>query len=403
MRLNKETYIKSQEEINNLFVEQVRNGRQSITLGPGVFSCGQFLGYLDSNQKGLHGTAAALRVLSAFPQINQDLINGLISYVVNFNDIENDTPDKDIDYNNVIKKSELLYSFSFIRGGTADCSELIRKYSRELIDSRIQDRAWSFFTNNNAEEADILPTSYATLALAANNFPEAGVGCLFLKNQIEEITKERFKDPETFAKVILALYVLIFSEKHSLKGDDRKKYKSILNKIWNSEYALMRNDTEQNVEYPYNTKHYYVRIPWQLYLMAISNELSYRYTSKVTYCDRLTSLIKQLANGGFKYLQSGKYTSSRTNAIAFDILDHLKEKERNTISVFILNMYDRFKNFLRKKWVKWIINIIGIAIAGYSILLYSQNNTQMLLDLAPELIGSLVIYLVLFNLKSEKN
>ena len=408
MKINEETLAQVQDKIKDMFLEQVQKGNQSKSLNnDNLLACGQFLNYLESNQRGLHGTAAALRVISHYERDDgcKNSVKLLLEYAKSFVDVEKQLDSINeqsvvIDDNNIIKKAELLYSLSFIKRGTADCDDLIKKIAKELKDNQINNESWTFFVNAENKDADIIPTAMSVLALHANNCDGYKSGRTFLSNEIDKIIKEQIKDPETFSKVVFALYVLVFTVNGEFKNNEHK-YKSILKKIWSSNFAFMNSDIEQNIEYPYNTRHFYVRIPWQLYLLAVSNKLSYRYSSKVSYFSRLNSILEQTDKGGFKYLHSGKHISSRTNAIVFDILEHIKNNNRHSFLTKMLNWYDRILNFLKGNIVKWCFNILAIVIISYSIHQWFYASNSSIRDFAPEFIACFVIFL--FNFKPSNN
>ncbi|KAA6336739.1 hypothetical protein EZS27_015121 [termite gut metagenome] len=406
MKINEEILTKAQEKIKDMFLEQVEKGKQSKNNKDGIFACGQFLNFLESNQRGLHGTAASLRVISHYAPINNDTLNSLLKYAEFFVEIEGngDSYNKNtaqIDSNNVIKKSELLYALSFIKDGTADCSPLIKRLANELLKCKIEEESWPFFSNFNSDVPDIIPTAIAVLALHANKYPSLDKCQKYLLKEIKGHIK-KIKDPETFSKIVLALYVLVYTEFQPTLSNKKKEYSSILKEIWASDFAFMKNDMEQNIEYPYNTRHFYVRIPWQLYLLAISNKLSIKYSSKVSYFARLNSALKQANNEGFKYLQSGKNISSRTNAILFDVLEHIKEEREKSLLIYVLNYYDKFINFLQKKYVKKFFNVVGLCLIIYSFYLWKINDTSLITQSAPSFMASFIVYLFLYNIKSPK-
>lgn len=412
MKINEETLTQVQNKIKDMFLEQVQKGKQSKSLNnDNLLACGQFLSYLDSNQRGLHGTAAALRVISHYERDDtcKNVVKSLLEYVKSFIEVEkglDSTNEKSaiIDDNNIIKKAELLYSLSFIRRGTADCDDLIKKIAKELKGNQINSESWTFFINSeNKDDADIIPTAMSVLALHANNCDGYKAGRIFLSNEVNKIIiKDKIKDPETFSKIVLALYVLVFTANGELETKERE-YRTILKKIWSSNFAFMKSDIEQNIEYPYNTRHFYVRIPWQLYLLAISNKLSYRYSAKVYYFSRLNSILEQTNEDGFKYLHSGKHISSRTNAILFDIIEQIKRDRKNILAIFILNFFDKMLNFLRKKYVKYFFNFIGLAIIIGSFCLWRGEGRDLLTDLTPAFVASFAVYLLVFNIKPSNN
>jgi hypothetical protein len=391
-----------------MFLKQVQKGNQSISLNDSNLSaCGQFLEYLDSNQRGLHGTAAALSVISHYERDDtcKSVVKSLLEYAKSFVEVEKklDSINEQaamIDDNNIIKKAELLYSLSFIKSGTADCDDLIKKIAKELKENQIKGESWTFFVNTENKDADIIPTAMSVLALHANNCDGYKAGRKFLSNEIEKIIKDTIKDPETFSKIVFALYVLVFTANGEFKANERE-YKNILKKIWSSNFAFMNSDIEQNIEYPYNTRHFYVRIPWQLYLLAISNKLSYWYSSKVSYFGRLQSILEQTNEEGFKYIHSGKHISSRTSAIVFDVLEHIKKNNKYSFIVSILNWYDKILTFLKGEVIKWVFNILAILIILYSTYQWIYDPNSSIKDFAPEFITCFVIFL--FNFRSSNN
>lgn len=407
MKINEETLTQAQDKIKKMFLEQVQKGEQSKSLNDNnLLACGQFLKYLESNQRGLHGTAAALRVISYYERDEEckKALQSLLQYAKSFVEIEKKLDDKNeqsaiIDNNNIIKKAELLYSLSFIKSGTAaDRDALIQSIATDLKNSQIDDECWPFFSDTNKEESNIFPTAISVLALHANNCDGYKKGQEFLLNEIKKIKK--IEDPETFSMIVLALYVLVFTANGELKKKE-KEYKSILKKIWSSNFAFMNSDIEQNIEYPYNTRHFYARIPWQLYLLAISNKLSYWYSSKVSYFNRLHSILEQTNGDGFKYLHSGKHISSRTNAIVFDVLEHIKKNNKFPLLIRLLNWYDRILTFLKGNIVKWIFNILAIGIIVFSICQWINDPGSSFKDFAPEFIACFVIFL--FNFRPSNN
>ena len=408
MKINNETLTQTQSKIKKMFLEQVQKGAQSSSLNDkNLLACGQFLNYLESNQRGLHGTAAALRVISHYERDDEckQVVQSLLEYAKSFVEVEktlDPTSEQStiIDDNNIVKKAELLYSLSLIKSGTAaDRDALIQKIATDLKNSQTND-GWSFFSDINKDEIDIIPTAMSVLALHANNCDGYKNGRKFLWDEIEKTKK--IEDPETFSKIVLALYVLVFTANGELKNHE-SNYKNILKKIWSSNFAFMNSDIEQNIEYPYNTRHFYVRIPWQLYLLAISNKLSYRYSSKVYYFSRLHSILEQTSEEGFKYLHSGKHISSRTNAILFDVIEHLKRDRKNIIAITILNFFDKVLNFLRNKYVKYFLNFIGLLVIVASFFLWRGEDKDLLADLAPAFIASFTIYLLVFNIRPSNN
>lgn len=93
--------------------------------------------------------------------------------------------------------------------------------------------------------------------------------------------------------------------------------------LWRHLAPLLTHDIEANVEYgaPARTHSYYIRIPWQLYLLAIAARLRpLRRFSSARAQKRLTSIVDAIRHGSFVYPQSGRQMSTRTAAILYDTL-----------------------------------------------------------------------------------
>ena len=106
----------AKEIICSTILNQVKNGKQSVGL-PDALACGQFLKVPKSAQRGLHGTAAAIRVLADYNSTYNQQLKRLIKYIENIKEIETEGEMKDgleKDLNNIIKNSEILYSLSYI-------------------------------------------------------------------------------------------------------------------------------------------------------------------------------------------------------------------------------------------------------------------------------------------------
>lgn len=164
-----------QVAIADLVRHQCKHGRQSKDLPENTLACGQFLSELDHDQRGLHGTAAAIRVLREQRDAeSRSILSALVAYVEDRNNVESiansrnvlpDVADKiEIDRQNVIKISELLWAIADIPVDVCNKETLVRDYADLLTNARINDESWGFFVDDN--EPSIISTAYATLGLS---------------------------------------------------------------------------------------------------------------------------------------------------------------------------------------------------------------------------------------------
>lgn len=190
--INNENYIIAADKIDDLFALQVVEGKQSEIIGDESLCCGQFIGKnaLGFTQRGLHGTAAALRVLadnSDATRVNE--LKKVVNYIENRISIEEGlaqiSKDKLLkDQNNIIKTSETLYALSFLKVGTVETDKIKKDLSKTLLDSKIKDKGWGFYTDISIEDPLMFPTSFVVLGLNSNGYyEETQKSYDFLKNR----------------------------------------------------------------------------------------------------------------------------------------------------------------------------------------------------------------------------
>src|SRR5690554_3312942 len=104
----------AKEAICKTVLNQVEEGEQSKSL-PDAYACGQFLKVPTTIQRGLHGTAAAIRVLAGFDSTYNEQIKKLLVYLENIESFEKKDEMSDglgRNLNNIIKNSEILFALS---------------------------------------------------------------------------------------------------------------------------------------------------------------------------------------------------------------------------------------------------------------------------------------------------
>ena len=349
------------------FVDQCLYGRQSVGLPTNTKACGQLL-WRESRQRGLHGTAAAVRVLA---QDSDDeshrVVPQLISYIENRETIELTGGNHeamslqlDRDSHNVIKISELLYGLSFVDTHTAPTEALRHTLSRELEDAKMDDRGWDFFTDFK-NEVQLLPTVHAVRALASYG-RRSQKSIQYIADSLHGRAEGSALSSSDISVQVFCLYVLAFA------GGEQEllplgELKSLFLPLWSRLEGLLYDDFEQNVEYSRDAEHYYVRVPYQLYLLPLAAKLApLRAFASFAAQSRLASILTAVeSTDGFLYPHSGRHASSRTNAIAYDSLSVLGEQLARSHSFFFLAYgWDRARRWLGSNYTLRL----GYALAG---------------------------------------
>lgn len=384
---------KAKDVICETVLNQVQDGVQSKGFDD-AFACGQFLKVHTTIQRGLHGTAAAIRVLAGFDSTYNEQLRKLLKYLENIEEYEKDGEISDglgRDLNNIIKNSEILYSLSFIHSGTANTESLKEKISAELFKSENTDGGWAYFVDVD-EDSDMYFTSSVYLALRSHNYNSLKSTREFLIDKLKKYKKDIIPDPTTFSKLCFIVYTFITLNEHKKDKEIKKLLIDVFNKLWKSEFCVINSDFEQNIEYPGKQKHYYVRIPWQLYLLAIANSLAPRYFAQRKSITRFNSIIKSIIEeDGFIYKQSGKNISSRTYSILFETLCTIEKSFKLNWKFYLWNFYDWILIIFNNKIFKNIISVIGVFLVAIVVYISIKNKTLDIQNIAPSIIASLLI------------
>lgn len=404
--INAEKISAIQKKIEDKTIEQVSNGQQNQPLqsiSDDYKACGQFF-LKNRMQRGLHGTASALKVLGL--STNNDSkspIPQIIKYITDHSSVEEqllaqNKPEHKITQseNNVIKISECLYSLSYVQSGVGTKDNLVNFLIEKLRNSRIEGKGWGYFLNSN-ESIELLPTTFAALAVFSNQFTDFSSTYVFLLEQIDEKLKKGNFDLTTYAILVFALYVLtFFYHPISNNKEEEKKLRSLYKLIWKSNYRIFNDDIEQNVEYWNEGEHFYIRIPWQLYLLALSSKFSAWNFSSVDAQKRLNSIYENCVNrDGFLYTYSGPYQSVRTHAIIYEVLNKIRENLKSGFWYTIFNWVDQLRELLSSKIFKFITSILSILLSCY--IVYKWITNCNISDLGPELLGAVLIWLILLS------
>lgn len=396
----------ARERIAWFFIEQCKNGPQVKRLTAGTKACGQFLGEKASVQRGLHGTAAAIRVLAEDRRADAlALLPELVTYVLQRRAVEEKSGEVEPatlahqltrDNANVIKVSELLYALTFVQGPDCDTEALKHDLCKRLSNGQISEHGWGYFLDVKNGEPQLLPTAHAVRALARYG-SDVQRPVEYLVNALTTPSSLRPHASRADVSVsVFILYVLAFAR----TGVDivpKGRIREIFWSIWKPlERLLNFEDLEQNVEYRRDGDHLYVRVPWQIYLIALACRVApWRAFASHAAQRRLESIIRAVeTKEGFVYPHSGERMSSRTNAILYESISIVAQELAKAPSSLLrlAHMLDRVRRSLDAPSVRWILGIGAFFLMSVSVYTWHGQGGAFS-DVAPSFIAYFILFL----------
>lgn len=349
-----------------------------------------------TDQRGLLGTASAIEVLAQTPGNDaRDYTRRLVYYVDRQLEIEqlaeapeNVEKDVEISTSNVIKMSEVLYALSFVPTSLAPREKLAARVADALIEHRNADGGWPYLMAAEAKRSHLLPTAFALRALASHGY-ELDTSITFLQEQVRSPASDK---SDIFVHV-LAIYILCFlPEQYRRDRELRRPFQD----VWLRLSSLLNEDIEANIEYV-TRKLNYVRIPWQLYLIASAARLSpYRRFASSKAQRRLKAILASVSTvGGLLYPHSGRDLSSRTNAILFDVLRQIDNEltvRRLPLGPFIYT--EAIRSFISSKTFQYGVRVLAFVLIVYVVARWIYSGQTNVGALAPELISSVLLILL---------
>ena len=376
--------------VESLFLRQCEYGAQTRTLDQRHAACGQFIGQGAENnqQRGLHGIAAALRVLSSCrSDASQRIVRRLVRYCTACFAAPATVAaegglldDRTLD--NVIKLGELLHALSFVTG--AEAEQLAHLVIGRLQESKIQDRGWGHFLDS--EEPELLSSAYAIRGLAAQNENVTGPTEWIVKS-LKERRTTKFESHADVTTAVACAYCLTFAKAFS--GDDTVLATTFA-KAWTVMERTFTEDLEQNLEYSHIGENHYVRVPMQLYLLALACDYGQREFASLQAQRRLTSILTDLENSSFKYPYSGALLSSRTNAIAYDVLDIVETKLRSLWLVPVAAWVDWLRVHIGSRLFRGSAVAVATLLVLWSVVQWANGHPSVG-DFAPGLVNAALV------------
>lgn len=392
--------ITARSAILQLFLKQVTEGAQSTGLDEDAAACGQFVGQsaLALEQRGGHGTAAALCVLGSSDAVEaQKLANRLVNYMRERRKrLLGHKEEREV--KNVIKMSETLFALTQVLPASGCNTEVL---ARELVDdlaaSRKKNAGWSYFTDDAQEAPEVLPTAYALLALAEAGHPVDKEVQLLAERLSERYLKENPSNVQTsdVTTDIACLYALGFRRHDAAANGIDKTVRSVLGRILERHRSLLVEDIEQNIEYWYGSKTYYVRVPYQLYLLALTARYSFRRFCSVAAQGRLRAILAAVEGSGFRYPNSGEMLSSRTNAILFEVLGRLQAELHEGRHSSLWVAADEVRTFIGSPKVAKVLSFSVLAMMAYCVYLWATWTARPpIATLAPSFVNAFLFWIL---------
>lgn len=312
----------SMGKIEEQFRDLLENGAQAQGLPEECYAAGQYMNPHSINQRGIYGTAAALLVLSRSPTSHDRIkfIEGLVKYISERSEVEHTLADSDqdrsmlaarlaVEWDTAFKCADLLYALSAAPAAVSGRESLLRNVLTKIRNARRPGGGWAVDLDPT-READPLATASIVRSLNA-----AGVSVTEADLDLLDANLNDVRHVSVYVRVFCFLVLLEVSGRNS--GSDTL-WKQMLDEL----DPQLRERTEANYEFTIGNRYYYVRIPWQLYLLsciALRNPFRIFFGRDIRRV-LLDAIVAVNSREGYVYDSSGHMTSTRTYSILMETL-----------------------------------------------------------------------------------
>jgi hypothetical protein len=388
---------RAREVIVNLFEVTCQDGRQSARLPSGHLACGHYFGLLDREQRGLYGTAAAIRVLSQERDpADRELTAALVAYVTDRPVLERDLAEPDDltgverkladDTHTTTRVAEVLFALSTVKLGTAAIQPTAQQLA-ELLLAGSTSEGWGYLLDRRGEpghgEVAIVPTAMAVRALAAHGYD--------VTDQARTLVRALTGGADPYAQTYC---LLVLWEAGMLSRREARRH---LKRLWARLAGGFDVSVEANVEWVRGRDWHAIRLPWQLYLMTAAAGIApwwllARRRAQRKLADLVTELVE---HGSFVYPYSGPYPSTRTHSIVYDLLrvvgGHGAVGSRR---VSLLLVGDLVREAATSRVTRWVARLLAVTLVTVSLLDWRAHPSALVGTVAPGMLSALVLFLL---------
>jgi hypothetical protein len=385
------------KNIEGQFRDLLENGAQAAGLPDGTYAAGQYLNPYSINQRGMYGTSAALLVLarsSASPDRIR-LIEGIIRYLRGRSDIEHSLAGSEtelsalaarlaVEWDTAFKCADLLYALSAAPAAVTGREELINKVLTRIESGRRASGGWSADLDPQ-RDADPLATASIVRALGAAGVPNNGTDV--------KLVREAAHDQNDVAIQVRVFCLLALLE----VGGRDAELDGLWKKLMEGLAPKLREPTEMNYEFTLGNHYYYVRVPWQLYLLscaALTSPLRLVFNRHIRRV--LLDAVAALSSPqGYIYPASGHMRSSRTYSVLMDTLWRLDQALTAAGYVAPISLAANLGvRIVYSRTVTWVALIGALTIGGLSLWSWMFDQKVFLGAVGPELFSAGVMAMV---------
>ncbi|MGH7928727.1 MAG: hypothetical protein ACREQV_13135, partial [Candidatus Binatia bacterium] len=359
------------ESVKTKFRTLLQAGAQSDGLPADMKAAGQYLNNYGFDQRGLFGTAAAIRSISADPLHSSDVVTveSLVRYVASRDNVElSARADAQevvrsrlaVEKSDVFKTADVVYSLTVCPSAVSGREAILTSLLGRLTSTRRPSGGWAVDLDP-AGECDLLATAHVTRALHFAGVQIDSVDLRMLGNHC-------FDDQATGGQIYVqcfALLVLLQVDARRVRREARRAFRRMLLTLGRA----LDVQSEANYEYTIGSRQYYVRVPWQLYLIEACARL-YPWSRFLSWKwqQRVLRILQQLDSpDGFVYESSGRFESTRTHAILSDTLFGLRNQYSRSqylsVASSVINVTSRLST---SRPVMVTVGGAAVGLAGYS-------------------------------------
>lgn len=375
----------------------LRLQEEAARLPANALACGQYLDHPNFEQRGLYGTAAAIRVLAdeaTSSPTHAEQIAKMLVYVVNRSQVERTAVSPSVyrdliarrirlQRSDVFRMADVGFSLTFVSSVIPLRDQALTLIQRVLSDAQNQPSGYA--VGSEGGEPNPLATAHALRCLAANNLPTRREDWRYLQDYL-------LSGDDIYVKCFI-LYVLATFDREA----DRKLLQSSFKTISSSLSREFNAQTEANHEYTRDNAQDYVRIPWQVYLIqACARLFPLTKFNSFSIQQKLASIAMQIASTeGFRYDASGKYLSTRTYACVWQALSEvLGFNYTSPMPRFAISFLSGVTRVLSSRLSYTILFALMAVVAILSFITWIHSSQHSIGDLTPNLLTELVLVIL---------